>query len=256
MTDSPVLTARDEACVTVTLNRPEQRNALDYAVIQALHAALDELWDDETVGVMILNAAGDKAFAAGADIGQLRERRRAEALKSINSRLFQRLAETPFPTIASVHGWCLGGGCELALACDLRVAGAGAKFGQPEVGLGIIPGAGGTHRLQRLVGVGKARELIFTAAIIDAAEAERIGLVNQVVPDDELATATRALADDILRQDRLAVRLAKTIMRVDGGTRPGAGVLMEPVVQGILFESEEKMRRMGEFLERRKQRKK
>lgn len=251
--ESPaVLCERDGALVVATINRPEQRNALDKAVIDGLHAILDDLWDDDEVGCLVLTAAGDKAFAAGADIGQLRDRRRAEALKSINARLFLRMEETPFPTIAAVKGWCLGGGCELAMACDIRVAGKGAKFGQPEVGLGIIPGAGATYRMPRLVGIGKARELIFTGRIIDAEEAQRLGLVNEVVEDAEVMAAAHRLAGDILRQDRLAVRLSKVMFRLDGGSRPGAGVLAEPVVQGILFESEEKIRRMTEFLDRRK----
>ena len=204
---------------------------------------------------MILTGAGDKAFAAGADIGQLRERRRVEALMAINSRMFQRMEEAPFPTIAAIQGWCLGGGCELAMACDIRIAGEGARFGQPEVGLGIIPGAGATYRLPLLVGTGKAKELIFSGRIIDAAEAKTLGLVNEVVPDAEILDAAERMASDILKQDRLAVRLAKSLMRLDGGHRPGVGLLVEPIVQGILFESEEKMRRMGEFLERRNKKK-
>jgi len=252
MSESPVKCERDGALVRVTLDRPEQRNALDRAMVQALHGILDDLWDDEGVGCLILGAAGGKAFAAGADIGQLRDRRRTEALQSINSRMFLRMAEAPFPTIAAVHGWCLGGGCELAMACDLRVAGEGARFGQPEVGLGIVPGAGATYRLPALVGQAKARELIFSGRIIEAAEALRIGLVNEVVPDGEVMAAAERLAADILRQDRLAVRLAKVLMRLDGGQRPGVGILAEPVVQGILFESDEKMRRMQEFLDRKK----
>ena len=255
MSDQPVLCQRDGHRVLVTLNRPEQRNALDQSIIDGLHAIMDDLWDDPEVGALILTGAGDKAFAAGADIGQLRERRRVEALMAINSRMFQRMEEAPFPTIAAIQGWCLGGGCELAMACDIRIAGEGARFGQPEVGLGIIPGAGATYRLPLLVGTGKAKELIFSGRIIDAAEAKTLGLVNEVVPDAEILDAAERMASDILKQDRLAVRLAKSLMRLDGGHRPGVGLLVEPIVQGILFESEEKMRRMGEFLERRNKKK-
>jgi enoyl-CoA hydratase len=216
---------RDGALVLVTLNRPERRNALDQAMVDALHGVLDSLQGDETVGAMVLAGAGEKAFAAGADIAQLRDRRRREALLSINSRLFQRVEEASFPVIAAIRGFCLGGGCELALACDLRIAGDTAKFGQPEVSLGIVPGAGATYRLPRLVGAGKARELVFTGRIVDAAEALRIGLVNQVVPDAEVHAAARRMADDIVKQDRLAVRLAKMLFRLDGSFRPGAGYL-------------------------------
>ncbi len=252
MSDSPVLMTREDALVRVTLNRPAQRNALDQAMIDALHRVLDELQDDMGVGAMILRGGGDKAFAAGADIGQLRDRKRDDAFRSINTRLFQRLEEAAFPTIAAVHGWCLGGGCELAMACDLRVASESARFGQPEVGLGIIPGAGATYRLPRLVGMGMARELIFSGRIIDAAEAKAIGLVNRVVPEDQLDGCAEELAGAILRQDRLAVRLAKTMFRLDAGARPGVGNVAETLAQGILFESEEKHRRMTAFLERKK----
>ncbi len=243
---------RDGAIALVTLNRPERRNALDQAMIDALHRVLDTLAEDEGVGALIVMGAGEKAFAAGADIAQLRDRRRREALLSINSRLFQRLEETPYPTIAAIRGFCLGGGSELALACDLRVGGESAKFGQPEVSLGIVPGAGATYRLPRVVGAAKARELVFTGRIIDAAEALRIGLVNQVVPDAEVFAAARKLADDIVKQDRLAVRFAKLLFRLDGSNRPGAGYIGEAMAQAVLFESDEKVRRMTEFLERSK----
>jgi enoyl-CoA hydratase len=249
---------RAGALALVTLNRPERRNALDRAMVDALHAVLDELQGDESdigVGAMVLSGAGEKAFAAGADIAELRERRRKEALQSINSRLFQRVEEAPFPVIAAIRGFCLGGGCELALACDLRVAGEGAKFGQPEVSLGIVPGAGATYRLPRLVGAGKARELVFTGRILDAAEALRIGLVNQVVPDGEVEAAARSLAEQIVKQDRLAVRFAKLLFRLDGSARPGAGFIGEAMAQAVLFESEEKLRRMTDFLERSKPKK-
>src|SRR5262249_11365296 len=159
--------------------------------------------------------------------------------------------EAPFPTIAAIRGFCLGGGCELALACDLRVAGAGARFGQPEVALRIVPGARAAHRPPRLVRAGKARPLRFPPPRGRPPRAHRIGLVNQVVPDADVATAARALANEILQQDRLAIRLAKMLFRLDGSARPGAGFLGEALAQGILFESEEKLRRMGDFLDRR-----
>ncbi len=250
MEEPVVKLERDGALAVVTLNRPERRNALDKAMIDALHGVLDALAEDDTVGAMLLTGAGDKAFAAGADIAQLRDRRRREALQSINSRLFQRLEETPYPTVAAIRGFCLGGGSELALACDLRVAGDTAKFGQPEVSLGIVPGAGATYRLPRVVGAAKARELIFTGRILDAAEALKIGLVNHVYPDAEVVAAGRQLCADILKQDRLAVRFAKLLFRLDGSARPGAGYIGEAMAQAVLFESEEKMRRMGEFLDR------
>ena len=254
MSNPPIRVERDESLVLVTLDRPERRNALDQAMIDALHGLLDELWQDHEVGAMIVTGAGDKAFAAGADIAQLRDRKQGDALQSINARMFQRLEEAPFPTIAAIRGFALGGGCELALACDLRVAGRSARLGQPEVSLGIVPGAGATYRLPRLVGLGKARELIFTGRMVDADEALSIGLVNQVVDDTAVMDAAREMAAAIMSQDRLAVRLAKMLLRLDGGARPGAGFMAEAMAQGILFESAEKHRRMTEFLERRKKR--
>jgi enoyl-CoA hydratase len=252
MTDGPVLETQDGGLVTLVLNRPERRNALDQEMIDALHETLTRLWTREDVGVVILTGADDRSFVAGADIQQLRDRRLREALLSINSSLFQRFEEAPFPTIAAIRGYALGGGCELAMACDMRIAGESSKFGQPEVGLGIVPGAGATYRLPRLVGPGKAKELIFSGRLISAAEAERIGLINQCVPDAEVLPAAETLAKDILKQDRLAVQLAKALMRIDGGFRPGSGQIAEAVAQGILFESEEKNRRMTAFLDRRR----
>ena len=205
---------REDGLALVTIDRPAQRNALDQAVVDGLHGVLDELETDPSVGCMILTGAGEKAFAAGADIGQLRERRLPDALRGINTRLFQRIEEAPFPTIAAIFGWCLGGGSELAICCDLRVADAGARFGQPEVGLGIVPGAGATYRLPRLVGLGKAKELVFTGRILDAEEAKTIGLVDRVVEEGQALAGARELAAEILKQDPLAVRLAKVLFRV------------------------------------------
>lgn len=251
--DKPlVLTERDGGIATLTLNRPEVRNALDQALIDALHDALDELEPDPSIGVLVVRGAGEKAFVSGADIGQLRERRSPEAFRRINQGLFRRLEGFPAPTIASVRGWALGGGCELAMACDLRVASETAKFGQPEVGLGIIPGAGGTHRLAKLVGLGKARELIFTGEIIDADAALRIGLVNRVVPDAELQTATGELAGKIAKNSAGAVRLAKLALNVADETGGHGRDAVEVLAQAICFDSEDKVARMTKFLERKK----
>src|SRR5262249_41752023 len=152
----------------------------------------------------------------------------------INAGLFREVEQFPYPTIAAIRGYALGGGCELALACDLRVAGLGAKLGQPEVGLGILPAAGATYRLPRLVGQASARELGFTGRIIDAATAERIGLVNRVVPDAEVMSAARTLALDIAKQSALAVRLAKQAMAVTLWPSTDAGMAMESAAQAVL----------------------
>ena len=256
MSEAPrVLVERESRTAVVTLNRPEARNALDLPMVEAIDEALAELAQDEELTAVILTGAGDQAFVSGADIGQLRDRRSPEALKRINQGLFRRVEEFPAPTIAAVRGWALGGGCELAMACDLRVAGESARFGQPEVGLGIIPGAGGTHRLERLVGVGRARELIFTGEIIDAVTAERIGLVNRVVPDVETMTVARELAQKIAKNATLAVRFAKLAINRAPELPAGGRDALEMMAQAVLFDSEEKVERMTRFLERKKKKK-
>ena len=238
----------------VVLNRPEKRNAIDQAMIDDLHRAMDALEADESVRVMVLSGAGGKALAAGADIAQLRERRAREALQIINARLFQRVEDLPCPTIAAITGYALGGGCELAMSCDLRIAGRSAKLGQPEVALGIIPAAGGTQRLPRLVGLGRAKELIYTGRMVDAEEAERIGLVNRVVEDDQVLDAANEMAAQIAKQGGLAVRLAKVALNASSRTGHQTGTLVEQLAQAVLFESQEKLDRMGAFLERQEAR--
>jgi enoyl-CoA hydratase len=176
----------------------------------------------------------------------------AYALEKINNALFRQIESMPMPTIAAVRGFALGGGCEIAMACDLRVAGEGAKLGQPEVGLGIIAGAGGCHRLARLVGVGRARELLYTGRIIGAVEAERIGLVNRVVADDQVVAGAEALAKEIAANSNLAVRLTKQIVNISHEASIDALTGFEATAQAVLFEDPEKMARMTAFLEKRK----
>jgi enoyl-CoA hydratase len=246
-----ILVDVEDRLAVVTFNRPDKRNAIDQTMVHELHDALDGLVMDGLVEACVFTGAGDKAFIGGADIAQLKERTAMDALKTINAALFGKIEALPFPTVAAVRGFCLGGGCELAMCCDLRVAGEGAKFGQPEVALGIIPAAGGTQRLPRLVGLGRAKDLVLTGRTIDAREAERIGLVNRVVPDDEVLDASKALARQILAQGSLAVRLAKLNLNNSVRTGQDSGLLLEQVSQAVLFESEEKRRRMTEFLEKR-----
>jgi enoyl-CoA hydratase/carnithine racemase len=233
----------------ITINRADVRNAIDLTVVNEITAALDDLKDK--VGCLIITGAGDKAFAAGADIAQLRDRNRDDALKGINTRMFRAVEDFPFPVIAAVCGFALGGGCELAMACDLRVAGESSKFGQPEVGLGIIAGAGATYRMARLIGAGRAKELLFTGRIIDGKEAERIGLVNKLVADVDVLKTAKALAADILKNAPLAVRLTK--WSVNATLRAGEpDTAIEQLSQAVLFETEEKKKRMTDFLEKRK----
>jgi enoyl-CoA hydratase len=237
----------------VTLNRPEARNAINLKMVGDLHAALDALAADAATRVLILTGAGGAAFASGADIRELRERRAADALRGINSGLFLKVEQFPLPTIAAVRGFALGGGCELALACDLRIAGESARFGQPEVGLGILPAAGATYRLPRIVGWGRAREMILTGRILDAREALDIGLVNRVVPDGRVLEETRALAALIASKGPLALKAAKLVLAASA-CGPDAGHAAERLGQGILFESHDKREGMSAFLAGRRPR--
>jgi enoyl-CoA hydratase len=236
----------------LTLNAPERRNAIDLAIVNSLRARLDELALRDDLAAVVLTGAGDKAFAAGADIAQLAERRAREALSAINSSLFARVEAFPLPVIAAIRGFALGGGCELAIACDLRVAGRSAKLGQPEVGLGIIPAAGGTYRLPRLVGLGRARELVYTGRIVDADEALRIGLVNRVVDDARVVDEALALATEIAKNGPLAVRLAKATMNALARPGEAAAMTLESMAQAVLFDSDDKRARMQAFLDRKK----
>lgn len=239
---------------TITLNRPELRNAIDAQMIRELGDILDRVADEPELKAIIVTGAGDKAFAAGADIAQLKTRDRMDALRRINAALFRRLEEQPIPTIAAVRGYCLGGGCELAMACDLRVAAVSAKFGQPEVGLGIMAGAGAVQRLPLLVGLGRAKELMFTGRIIDAAEAERIGLVNRVVADETVLDEARALAASIAAQGTLAVRISKLALNASARSNP-AFETVDVLGQAVLFETEDKNARMQAFLDRKARKK-
>jgi enoyl-CoA hydratase len=253
MTDNrrTLVELRDDIAL-LTLNAPERRNAIDLEMVRSLHADLDRLAQHDHLAAVVLTGAGDKAFAAGADIAQLRERKAPDALRAINASLFERVEEFPVPVIAAIKGFCLGGGCELSIACDLRVAGRSARFGQPEVGLGIIPAAGGTYRLPRLVGLGVARELVYTGRLIDAAEAFRIGLVNRVVEDNDVVESSLGLAREIAANGGLAVRLAKATMNALVRQNEGMATAVESIAQAILFDSEDKRQRMDAFLARKK----
>jgi len=243
---------REEGLAWLVLNRPGQRNALDLEMVEALHGALAELEQDRGLRCLLVRGEGEH-FAAGADIAELKRRDALDSLAGINSRLFRRLELFPVPTIAVVQGMALGGGCELALACDLRVVAESAKLGQPEVSLGIIPAAGATQRLPRLIGLGRARELVLTGRLVGADEAVAIGLANGVAPDANLHEAARALALEIAKQGAMATRLAKAALN---GAFPGIeqGLAFESQAQALLFESPEKHERMQRFLDRKKPR--
>jgi enoyl-CoA hydratase len=240
-----------DGIATLTFSRPEVRNALNRAMVDETRRAIEDLGARGDVRVLILTGAGEKAFVSGADIAELRERGRMDAFAKINSGLFRQVEALPFPTIAAIRGFALGGGCELALACDLRVCGESSKLGQPEVSLGILPGAGACYRLPRLIGVGAARDLIFTGRIIDAREAKELGLVNRVVPDAEVLEVARGLAREIAKNSALAVRLAKATLNLGPDASTDALQALECTAQAVLFEDEEKRARMTAFLEKR-----
>lgn len=207
MTDSTLLYELRDGIALVTVNRPDKLNALNHAVIQELAELAKRIHEDDSVRAAILTGAGPKAFVAGADIGELAECNSLEAqtLSQTGSGVFRRLELSPKPILAAVNGFALGGGCELAMACHLRVASENAKFGQPEVKLGITPGYGGTVRLPRLVGRGRALELLLLGGMIDAPEALRIGLVSRVVPPEQLLAESERLLRAILENGPLAV---------------------------------------------------
>jgi enoyl-CoA hydratase len=236
---------------TLTVNRPEVRNALDGATVEEFHRALDDA-RTARAGVLIVTGAGGKAFVSGADITAIRARKRDDALASINSRLMSAVELHEAVSIAAVNGPALGGGCELALACDLRIAAEEAVFGLPEPSLGIIPGAGGTQRLPRIVGLGRAKEMILTGARWDARQALAYGLVGQVVTRAELMAAARALADRVLALGPLAVRLAKAALNASQQMPLAAGLAFESTAQALTFESRDKEEGTSAFLGKRK----
>jgi enoyl-CoA hydratase len=248
-----ILVERRDRVATMTINRPEKRNALNIQTRAEGAAILDELRADDAVGVVVLTGAGDKAFIAGADIAEFAERTAIQQREVMLDRsLFNAIDSFPKPIIAMVNGYCLGGGCEVALACDLRIASDRASFGQPEINLGIIPGGGGTQRLTRLVGEGKALELILTGEIITAETALAIGLVNHVVPADQLETKTMEIANRIAEKSPIALRLAKEAVRLASRSNLDEGLRREVDLFALCFSSEDKTEGVKAFLEKRK----
>jgi enoyl-CoA hydratase/carnithine racemase len=241
-----------ESIATLTIDRPDVKNALNLETVQECRAALTALAADEHVGVLIITGAGESAFVSGADINDIKARGRDEGLAAINSSLFADVERFPRPTIAAINGYALGGGCELALACDIRIASETAKFGQPELGLGIIPGAGATQRLPRIVGMGRAKHLILTGDIIDAKQALEIGLVSAVTPAGQLQIRARELAKKILRQGPLAARMAKLALNASARVDLDSGLLIETLAQALCYSSEDKVEGATAFLEKRK----
>lgn len=232
--------------VVLVLDRPEVRNAIDQQVVDELHAACAALEVDPRIAI-ITGEGG--VFAAGADIGQLRERRRDDALRGINSGIFDRIRRLPMPVIGLVDGWALGGGAELAYACDFRIGTPRTRIGNPETGLGILAAAGAAWRLSELVGEPLAKELLLTGRVLDAEEARAVRLLNEVVEPDDLLAAGHRWADSIARQAPLATRLTKAVFHAPREAHP----FVDDLAQAVLFETEEKHARMTAFLDRRKE---
>ena len=238
----------------VTLNRPKVLNALNEATVREIHIAFSALKDDTAVGAVIVTGAGEKAFVAGADINELAVMSplQGEASSRLGQAALQVIESLGKPVIAAVNGFALGGGCELALACHMRFASEGAKIGLPEVGLGIMPGYGGTQRLTRLVGLGRALEIITTARMIDAAEALRIGLVNAVLPPADLIPHCEKVAREILGRGPLAVRFAMDAAIRGLETGIERGLELESAYFGLLSATGDMREGLTAFLEKRK----
>jgi enoyl-CoA hydratase len=252
MSEDPVLHSREGDLAIVTINRPDKLNALNRAVLERLLAVVDELGREGGVRALVLTGAGEKSFVAGADIASMRSMTTAEAkaFADLGHRLGDRLESAPFVVIAAVNGFALGGGCELAIGCDLVYASEKAKFAQPEVNLGVIPGFGGTQRLIRRVGVGKARELVYTGDLIDAAEAHRIGLVEAVVPHGTVLDHAKTVAKKIASKGPLAIQQAKVVMRRGDAGLPSANEL-EAQAFAMLFGTADQKEGMAAFVEKR-----
>ncbi|MGD9241446.1 MAG: enoyl-CoA hydratase-related protein [Desulfobacterales bacterium] len=244
----------DGGIATISFNRPKALNALNVALLEEFSRALDEIAADENIRVLVLTGAGDKSFVAGADITEL------ATYNSLGAKNFSRnshnivakLQELPIAVIAAVNGFALGGGTEIAIACDFIYASENAKFGQPEINLGLIPGLGGTQRLPRLIGMNMAKELVFTGKMISAAEAEKIGLANKVVPADQLMEEVIKTAREIASKGKVSLRAAKQAINFGMNTDLATGIHIEVDAFGLCYDSSDAKEGTSAFLEKRK----
>jgi enoyl-CoA hydratase len=247
-----ILMEREGRVAILTVNRPDKLNALNDQVREDMLAALARIESDDSVGVVVLTGAGEKSFIAGADIGEFAGRTPFDQRHAMRSpRIFDIMSAFPKPVIAMINGFCLGGGCELAMSCDLRIASEKARFGQPEIKLGLIPGGGGTQRLPRLVGTGNALRLILTGDMIGAAEAQSIGLVEIVVPHEELRAKTLELAQKIAAMSPLTVKVAKEAVRASEKMSLEEGIVYERDLFCLCFSTEDKKEGVEAFLAKR-----
>ena len=247
-----ILVEREGRVAILTINRPDKLNALNQQVRDEMLEILAGIETDDAVGVVIITGAGEKSFIAGADIGEFAGRTPFDQRHAMRSpRVFDIMASFPKPVIAMINGFCLGGGCELAMSCDIRIASEKARFGQPEINLGLIPGGGGTQRLSRLVGVGHAMRLILTGDMIPAAEAKEIGLVELVVPAEELRAKTLELANRIASKSPLTLKVAKEALRSSERLSIEDGIAYERDLFCLCFSSADKEEGVKAFLEKR-----
>ncbi|RXT06585.1 enoyl-CoA hydratase/isomerase family protein [Ammoniphilus sp. CFH 90114] len=237
---------------TITINRPEVHNAMNAESWNELGQAMRQLNDNPDVRVIVITGAGEKAFVAGADLQWIRDRKPTDIYSGVAVQdVLREVYKSSKPTIAAVNGYALGGGCELMTACDIRIASERARFGQPEVKVGILPAGGGTQQLAKLIGLAKAKELIFTGDMIDAEEAYRIGLINYCVPHQELMGKVNELATKIANQPPIAVRMAKIALNESIRTDLDTGLALEKSLQAILFGTRDKYEGTNAFLEKR-----
>ncbi|MDR2181000.1 MAG: enoyl-CoA hydratase/isomerase family protein [Synergistaceae bacterium] len=247
----------ENGIAVVTINRPKSLNALNSETLAELNECFTDIEKRDDVKVLILTGSGEKSFVAGADISEMVNNNAigGRQMALLAKVAFEKLENMRQVTIAAVNGFALGGGCEIAMACDIRVASENAKFAQPEVGLGTIPGFGGTQRLARLVGKGRAKELIFTTDMIDAQEAYRIGLANKVVPLAELIDKCKEIAKKIMAQSSYAVSLAKAAINAGLDVDLNSGLKLEADLFGLTFATADKKEGMTAFVEKRKEKK-
>lgn len=237
---------------TLMINRPKNLNALNSQVLSELNIILDEIQQDESIQVLIVTGSGEKAFVAGADIKEMKDKSALEGrdFSAFGNQVFSKLESLRQPTIAAVNGFALGGGCELAMSCDIRIGSVNAKFGQPEVGLGIIPGFGGTQRLSRIVGISKAKELIFTAQTITADQALAISLLNKVTEPADLLPEAKKMAQAIMKQAPLAIESSKKAINRGFEMDLQHALEMEAELFGSLFSTEDQKIGMTAFTEK------
>lgn len=248
------LCEKGEGIATITVNRPKALNALNKEALQEISARLDEAEGDETVKVVVITGAGDKSFCVGLDLKSVKGISAVDGmnLSLLGQKLTKKIEELRKPVIAAINGYALGGGLELAMSCDLRVASENAKLGQPELNVGLIPGWGGTQRLPRLVGRGIAKELIFTGKMIDANRAKQLGLLNAVVPPDKLESAVKELALELITKPPVGIQLAKQLINSSIEIDLTRGLVQEAQAFGVLASTEDFNEGVAAFIEKRK----